>query len=104
MDTPKRKRTCLRAGCDRGVRDGYRCCSYLCDIVNNRLEQVERMCRALGPVPLSVEMWTAAVELSDALTLEQQLESKMYRLAMEQGFTAEEWSAIKGRPQGRMTG
>jgi hypothetical protein len=49
-------------------------------------------------------MWTAAVELSDALTLEQQLESKMYRLAMEQGFTAEEWSAIKGRPRGRMAG
>ncbi len=66
MDTPKRKRSCSRAGCDRGVRDGYRCCSYLCDIVNNRLEQVERTCRALGPVPLSVEMWTAAVELSDA--------------------------------------
>ena len=73
-------------------------------MVNNRLEQVERMCRALGPVPLSVEVWTAAVELSDALSLEQELESTMHRLAMGQGFTAEEWSAIKGRPQGRMTG
>jgi hypothetical protein len=49
-------------------------------------------------------MWTAAVELSDALSLEQELESTMHRLAMGQGFTAEEWSAIKGRPQGRMTG
>jgi hypothetical protein len=49
-------------------------------------------------------MWTAAVELSDALSVEQELESKMYRLAMGQGFTAAEWSAIKGRPQGRMTG
>ena len=104
MDTPKRKRTCLRAGCDRGVRDGYRCCSYLCDTVNNRMEQVERMCRALGPVPLSVDMWTSVVALSDALTLEQKLEGKLYRLAMELGFTAEEWSAIKGRPQGRMAG
>jgi hypothetical protein len=101
MDTPKR---CSRDGCGRGVREGYRCCSYLCDTVNNRLEQVERMCRALGPVPLSVEMWTSVVALSDALTLEQKLEGKLYRLAVEQGFTAEEWTAIKGRPQGRMTG
>ena len=52
MDTPKRKRTCLRAGCGRGVRDGCRRCSYLCDTVNSRTEQVERMCCALGPAPL----------------------------------------------------
>ena len=79
MDTPKRKRTCLRAGCGRGVRDGYRCCSYLCDTVNNRMEQVERMCWVLGPVPLSVEMRTSVVALSDALTLEQ----KLYRAGRE---------------------
>jgi hypothetical protein len=46
-------------------------------------------------------MWVAAVELGDALTLEQKLETQMYRLAVEQGITDAEWSAIKGRPQGR---
>ena len=40
MDTPKpkprRKRGCAREGCKRGVRDGYRCCSYLCNVVTER--------------------------------------------------------------------
>lgn len=40
-------------------------------------------------------MWVAAVELGDALTLEQKHETQMYRLAIDRGFTAEEWSAIK---------
>ena len=42
MDTPKpkprRKRRCAREGCKRGVRDGYRCCSYLCNVVTDRIE------------------------------------------------------------------
>jgi hypothetical protein len=99
MDTPKpkprRKRRCAREGCKRGVRDGYRRCSYLCNVVTDRIEQAERMCKALGPGHTSTAMWVAAVELGDALTLEQKLETQMYRLAIDQGFTAEEWSAIK---------
>ena len=91
----KRKPTCAREGCKRGVRDGYRCCSYLCNVVTDRLEQAERMCRALGPGSVSTAMWVAAVEVGDALTLEQKLETQMYRLAVEQGYTAEQWSAIK---------
>ncbi len=50
------------------------------------------MCCALGPVPLSVEMWTSVVALSDALTLDQKLEGKLYRLAMEQG-SPRTWTA-----------
>jgi hypothetical protein len=42
MDTPKpkprRKRRCAREGCKRGVRDEYRCCSYLCNVVTDRIE------------------------------------------------------------------
>jgi hypothetical protein len=99
MDAPKpkprRKRGCAREGCKRGVRDGYRCCSYLCNVVTDRLEQAERMCKAIGPGSVSTAMWVAVVELGDALTLEQKLETRMYRLAVEQGITAAEWSAIK---------
>ena len=39
-------------------------------------------------------MWTSVVELGDALTREQKLEKRMYRLAIEQVFTDEQWSAI----------
>ncbi len=53
--------------------------------------------RVHGPVPLSVEMWTSVVELGDALTREQKLEKRMYRLAIEQVFTDEQWSAILAR-------
>ena len=67
----KRKPTCAREGCKHGVRDGYRCCSYLCNVVTDRLDQAERMCRALGPGSVSTAMWVAAVEVGDALTLEQ---------------------------------
>ena len=99
MDTlkpkPRRKRRCAREGCKRGVRGGYRCCSYLCNVVTDRIEQAERMCKALGPGRTSTAMWVAAVELGDALTHEQKLGTQMYRLAVEQGITAEEWSAIK---------
>jgi hypothetical protein len=99
MDTPKpkprRKRRCAREGCKRGVRDGYRCCSYLCNVVTDRIDQTERMCRAIGPCPTNTDLWVAVTELGDVLTRLQHLETRMYRLAIEQGYTAEQWSAIK---------
>jgi hypothetical protein len=99
MDTPKpkprRKRRCAREGCKRGVRDRYRCCSYLCNVVTDRIDQAERMCRALGPCPTNTDLWVAVTELGDVLTHLQRLETRMYRLAIEQGYTAKQWSAIK---------
>jgi hypothetical protein len=35
---PRRKRRCAREGCKRGVRDEYRCYSYLCNVVTDRTE------------------------------------------------------------------
>ena len=68
---------------------------HLCNVVTDRIEQAQRMCTALGPGHTSTAMWVAAAELGDALTLGQTLETQMSRLAIEQGITAEEWSAIK---------
>ena len=68
MDSPKpkprRKRGCAREGCKRRVRDGYRCCSYLCNVVNEELERAQRVCEASGG---DTEHWLAAVTLNDAL-------------------------------------
>jgi hypothetical protein len=76
-------------------RDGYSRCSYLCNVVADRIDQAERTCRALGPSPTSVEMWTSVVGLGDLLTRVQHLETQMYRQAVARGFTDEQWSAIK---------
>ena len=80
MDTPKpkprRKRRCAREGCKRGVCDGYRCCSYLCNVVTDRIEQAERMCRAVGPCPTNTDLWVAVTELGDVLTRLQHLETQ----------------------------
>ncbi|MCU1697858.1 MAG: hypothetical protein JWR34_3921 [Mycobacterium sp.] len=86
---------CNRPGCKRGVRDGRTRCSYLCNTVADRIERAERMCRALGPGPTSTAMWVAVVELGDALTLEQNLETLMYREAMAKGYTEDQWAAVK---------
>jgi hypothetical protein len=40
-------------------------------------------------------MWVAVVELGDALTLEQNLETLMYREAMAQGYTEDQWPAVR---------
>jgi hypothetical protein len=45
---------------------------HLCNVVTDRIEQAQRMCTALGPGHTSTAMWVVAVELGDALTLEQE--------------------------------
>jgi hypothetical protein len=95
MDTPKpkprRKRGCTKEGCKRGVRDGYRCCSLLCNVVTDRLEQAERTCKAIGAGSVSTAMWVSVVELGDSLTRMQQHENRVYRLASRYGPTRRVW-------------
>jgi hypothetical protein len=40
--SPSRRRPGAREGCNRGVRNGHTCCSYLCDAVTKRQDQAER--------------------------------------------------------------
>jgi hypothetical protein len=92
----RKRRSCAREGCNRGVRNGHTCCSYLCDTVAKRQEQAQRMCQAIGPGSISTELWVSVVELGDALTQAQQQEKRIYQLATTQmGFTEAEWSSIK---------
>jgi hypothetical protein len=66
---PESYRCCAREGCTRRGRSAGKpyCCS-LCFFIAAHVECAERLCRDIGPGNRSSELWTAAVELNDALT------------------------------------
>jgi hypothetical protein len=86
------RRTCQREGCDRGVRAGHDCCCFLCDVVNQELKRAQRVCEASGGY---TEHCLAVVSLNDALTEYYRNDLRIYRAALESGFTDEQWQVIK---------
>jgi hypothetical protein len=52
----------------------------------------QRVCEAIGG---DTEHWLAVVSLNDALSNYYRNDLRIYRAALESGFTDEQWQAIK---------
>src|SRR5690625_2858674 len=96
MSEPRRHRSrstrCIREGCGRYAgANGYRACSFVCNVVHEELERAQRVCEATG----DGSHWAAAVALNDALTDYYKSDQRMHRAAMESGFSRKQWAAVK---------
>ena len=92
----RRKRTCIREGCDKRNHSGGRqYCSSVCCIIDNELAKTQRVCEAVGPSPSSSELWAAAAALNDAMTEYHRLHRQLFGVARSLGITEDAWYAIK---------
>lgn len=90
------ERCCSREGCERRTtfRTGKeRYCSAVCRSVDIELTRTQRVCEAVGSQ--SVDLWCAAVAMSDAVTEYLLLDEQLHQAATEVGITDERWLAIK---------
>jgi hypothetical protein len=91
----KGRPSCERESCQRRAASDHRWCSMLCRIVDEELSQSQRACQALGPSPATTEHWAAATQLGDLLSRYHRGERALFRAALKQGFTEEQWRTIK---------
>ena len=98
----KPRRLCARYGCGQlaatsasvsGQQPRY--CCIACRSVDIELIRAQRVCEAVGTGPVSGELWSCAVALSDMLSQYQQVDRRLKDIARSVGITIEQWQAIK---------
>jgi hypothetical protein len=87
-------RRCDREGCKRRKAIGHEYCSFLCRLITVQMTQAERICELVGPGTHTGELWAAVVEMSDAWSKVQSLQTHLRNCALSVGITAEQWSAL----------
>lgn len=81
------------------MRPGGKHCTFVYKVIASELDKVQRICEALGIDGLTPDLWTEAVALSDCWSRYLELDRRLYRAAVEVGFTDESWRAIKDGSQ-----
>ncbi|ABG98333.1 hypothetical protein RHA1_ro06560 [Rhodococcus jostii RHA1] len=76
-------------------------CSYLCRAIAQELENTQRTCEYIGDTPLTTELWTEAVALSDACSRYLELGYQLRIKAMEVGISPKQWQEIRKGRAGR---
>jgi hypothetical protein len=96
MSTPRPHKLCQREGCTKRAsrRIQHEYCTFLCRVIDREISHAQRACEALGNSPLTNELWSEVVALSDAWTRFQELNTEVYRHAKSVGFTDEQWQLI----------
>jgi hypothetical protein len=64
-------------------------------LIAQEIDKAQRACEAIGNTPLTTELWTEVVALSDAWTRYQDVDYRLYKEAVAAGFTGKQWQAIK---------
>ena len=90
---PPEKR-CHREGCNRRMARSHNYCSFLCRLIGVQMLQAQRICELVGPGTQTGELWAAVVEMSDAWSKAQRLQTHLRNCALTVGITPEQWSAL----------
>jgi hypothetical protein len=88
---------CQREGCARttNAASPHRYCSFVCHVVEDEMDQIRRVCEAVGESPLTAELWAAAVQLGDTWTECQWLNKRLFDATRDAGINADEFYAIR---------
>lgn len=86
---------CSREGCTARRPAGRGYCTALCTELATEMRKAQRICEAIGPSPVTAELWSTAVALSDTRTELARLEFKVYEAARSVGITDEQWNSIR---------
>lgn len=84
---------CPREGCPRKVstysKSAY--CTELCKCVDEYLNRIQSLCKALGTDNGLSELWATATELSDFVSTTYRKDRDVFQRFKDQGMTHTEW-------------
>lgn len=84
---------CPREGCPRKVsthsKSAY--CTELCKCVDDYLDRVQSLCKALGTGNGLSDLWATATELSDFMSATYKLDADVRQRFIDDGMTHTEW-------------
>jgi hypothetical protein len=89
------RKLCAREGCPRRSTRDSEHCTFVCALLAQEIDKAQKACEAVGNTPLTTELWTEVVALSDAWTRYQAVDYRLYKQAVAAGFTGKQWQAIK---------